>query len=103
MTTLFAKAEVERIEEVCGIYFRTYFVKAGNVIQQHKHDHDHATLVLSGRVRAWIKDGPLMIKGPGEAFEIKAGIEHYFEALEDSRLSCIHDIRSAESVKRKVG
>jgi len=95
---------VESITEACGLYFRSLRMKdAGMVAQQHTHDHDHATLVASGRARGW--SGELWVgdKGPGEAFEIRAGVDHMFQALApETLLVCVHDIASAESVKRRV-
>lgn len=94
---------VEHIEEVAGLYFRSIVIpEKGMIADQHVHDHDHATFVGCGKVRA-IGDG--MILGEfdaGSAIEIKAGVHHQFEALEDNtRLACVHDIASAESVKAK--
>lgn len=94
---------VEKIEEVCGIYFRSVLLKsAGTRIPQHVHDHDHATLVASGKAMGWADHVCLGEKEAGEAFEIKAGAEHVFMALEpNTRLVCVHNIESAESVKAK--
>lgn len=94
---------VERIEEVAGLYFRSVVIpQAGMSIDQHVHDHDHATFVGNGRVRAY-GNGELMGEyDAGSAVEIRAGVYHLFEALEDNtRLCCVHDIASAESVKAK--
>lgn len=94
---------VERIEEVCGIYFRSVLLKEiGTVVPLHTHDHDHATFVANGKVRAWA-DGVLLGDfEAGSAFEVKAGKEHLFRALEpNTRTVCVHDIASAESVKEK--
>lgn len=94
---------VERIEEVCGLYFRSVLIpKAGMVADQHTHDHDHATFVGSGKARAFADGQLLGVYDAGSAIEIKAGVSHRFEALEDNtRLACVHDIASAESVKAK--
>lgn len=94
---------VERIEEACGLYFRSVLLeKAGTVIPQHRHDHDHATFVGAGRARGWANGAWIGDKGAGEAFEVKAGCAHVFQALEpNTRLTCVHDIASAESVKAK--
>jgi quercetin dioxygenase-like cupin family protein len=96
-------APVERIEEVCGIYFRSVLLeKAGVVIPQHVHDHDHATFVGSGRARVWIDGVWSGDYGAGWAVPIKAGCYHVFQSIEPmTRLTCVHDIESAESVKKK--
>ncbi len=94
---------VERIEEVAGLYFRSVLIpSAGMRMQQHIHDHDHATFVGSGKVRAWSDGWLLGDFSAAMAVEIKAGATHVFEALEDNtRVTCVHNIASAESVKAK--
>lgn len=94
---------VERIEEVCGIYFRSVLLELVNtVIPQHQHDHDHATFVASGKARAWADGQWIGDYEAGSAVEIKAGSLHVFQALEpNTRLVCVHDIASAESIKEK--
>lgn len=98
-----AEHPVERIEEVCGIYFRSVFLEsAGLVIPQHKHDHDHATFVGSGKARVWVDGVWFGDYEAGSAVPIKAGREHVFQALEaNTRLACVHDVASAESVKKR--
>lgn len=95
-------AIVERIEEVCGLYFRTMLLTYANTtIPQHSHDHDHATLVCAGKVRVWIDGKHLGDYSAGMAIPIKAGAKHLFHSLEPmTRLSCVHDIASAEAVKQ---
>jgi hypothetical protein len=94
---------VERIEEVCGLYFRSVLLRqVGTFVPQHVHDHDHATLVCAGKARCWANYVLVGDKEAGEAFEIKAGTAHVFMALEpNTRLACVHNIESAESVKAK--
>lgn len=94
---------VEFVEEVCGIYFRSILLpQAGMRVTQHMHDHDHATFVGAGKVRVWVND---VWKGDyegGKAVEVKAGCRHEFLSLEsNTRLACVHDVASAESVKAK--
>lgn len=94
---------VERIEEVCGLYFRSVLLPHANMtIPQHIHDHDHATLVCSGKVRAWADGKHMGDFEAGQAMHIKALVAHFFCSLEpNTRLCCVHDIASAESVKAK--
>ena len=86
---------VEYIEEVCGLYFRSVFLRdAGMIVWQHVHDHDHATFVGSGAVRAWVGDACLGDFEAGRAVGIKAGAKHLFQALKpNTRLACVHDVR----------
>lgn len=91
------------IFEAAGLYFRSILLAhAGHVVPQHVHDHPHATLVASGAARGWSGNACLGDRVAGEAFEIEAGSDHTFMALEDgTRLVCVHDVASAESVKAK--
>ena len=95
--------EVERIEEVCGLYFRTIVLpNRGDTVAQHSHDHDHASYVGNGCVMAWSDNECLGTFKAGMAVHVKAGAKHFFEALmADSRVACVHSIESAESIKLK--
>lgn len=94
---------VERIEECAGIYFRSILLEeVGTFIPQHIHDHDHATLVCSGRALAWADGKCLGEFEAGQPVWIAAGAMHHFQALEaNTRLCCVHDIESAEAVKSR--
>lgn len=93
---------VERIEEVSGIYFRSVLLERGTVIPQHTHDHNHATYVGSGKARLWVNGVWRADYPAGHAVEVKAGQSHVFQALEpNTRLACVHDVASAESVRTK--
>lgn len=94
---------VERIDEVGGLYFRSIcLANAGDAVPQHVHDHDHVTLVASGKARLWIEGA---FVDDIEAFRpivIEAGRQHVFQALvPETRLVCVHDVSSVESLKRK--
>lgn len=94
---------VEFVEEVCGTYFRSVLLpKAGMRISQHVHDHDHATYIGNGAVA--LRVGTILAGTfkAGQAVPILAGQLHEFEALEDNtRLACVHDVASAQSIKEK--
>lgn len=94
---------VEFVEEVCGIYFRSVLLdQQWDLVEQHRHDHDHATYVGAGSVRMWIDGTPVGDFKAGQAIAIVAGKAHAFQALEpNTRLACVHDVKSAESVKVK--
>ena len=82
----------EFVDEVCDIYFRSFVLKTkGASTGQHAHDHNHATYIGNGSVRA-TQDGELLGEfQAGQAIPILAGKEHNFEALEDNtRLTCVH-------------
>ena len=94
---------VEHITEASGLYFRSITLpEAGTYIPQHTHDHDHATLVCSGKARAWCDGICIGDKGKGEVFEVTAGHKHEFVSLEpNTMMVCIHNIESAMSIKQK--
>jgi quercetin dioxygenase-like cupin family protein len=94
---------VEFVEEVCGIYFRSVFLpKAGMRVAQHTHDHDHATYCGAGRALVIVDGESNGEVVAGRAVAVLAGKKHEFVALEDgTRLTCVHDVASAESIKRK--
>lgn len=94
---------VEFIEEVCGLYFRSIVLpNAGDKGIQHVHDHDHATYIGSGAVRLYV-DGAAVGEFPaGRAVAVIAGHAHEFEALAaNTRLTCVHDVASAQSIREK--
>jgi quercetin dioxygenase-like cupin family protein len=98
----FDEPPIEFIQEVGGLYFRAILLeKTGSVVPQHKHPFNHVTLVASGKVRMWV-DGAWVGDFSGfYAIEIEANKEHVFQALEDNtRLSCVHDTKSAEFIKQ---
>lgn len=94
---------VEFVEEVCGIYFRSILLpRAGMRVPQHSHDHDHATLVGAGTARLYVDGQPAGDFHAGRAVPIIAGKHHAFEALEPgTRLTCVHNVASALSIKNK--
>ena len=97
-----ARPPVEFIEEVAGIYFRSILLGAGDVVPQHVHDHDHATLVCSGSARLWVDGQWRADIEAGHAVEIGAMRSHLFQALKDgTRLTCVHDAKSAEALKEQ--
>lgn len=85
---------VEFVGEAAGVAFRsTFLAKKGDVVGQHAHEYDHATLCGAGRARLWVDGTWREDIERGQAVEIKAGHVHIFQALEDgTQLSCITEI-----------
>lgn len=93
---------VESIDEVAGLYFRSIVISKGTKVPQHVHDYDHATLVGSGKAALYVGGVLSGIFEAGRAVPITAGQVHEFEALEDNtRLTCVHDVESAMSIKNR--
>jgi quercetin dioxygenase-like cupin family protein len=96
------KEIVEFVEEKGGIYFRSVLLPKGMKVPQHVHDHDHATYCGQGKAIMLVNGEFAALLRAGHAVEVKAGLEHEFLALEDdTRLACVHDVKSADSVKEK--
>ena len=84
--------------EADDIWVRAYSLeKAGQVVPQHAHEHDHITLLCRGSVQGW-KDGEdLGVFTAPSLVVIPAGSRHAFLALtDDVVLSCLHNLRGTE-------
>ena len=56
---------------------------AGSRSNWHSHSHGQLLMVEQGRSRTQDRGGPLIEKGPGEAWFTKAGVEHWHGAAPD--------------------
>lgn len=94
---------VETIDEVCGLYFRAILLpKKGMRVDQHMHDHAHANYCGQGAAEFWQDGEHVRDVFAGDVIEIPAGKHHEFVAMMDNtRLTCVHDCASADSVKQK--
>jgi quercetin dioxygenase-like cupin family protein len=92
---------VEFVEEVCGLYFRSVLLPSPGIkIPQHRHPYPHATYCGSGSAIMYVDGINCGVVHAGEAAEVKANLSHEFESLEpNTRLTCIHDTRSAALIK----
>lgn len=96
-------ALLEFVEEVGGVYFRSILLEhPGDSGDQHVHDHDHATYCGNGAAALFVDGDWLEDVHEGHAVLVKAGKRHRFVALkEKTRLTCVHDVASVESIKAK--
>lgn len=77
----------------------------------HKHNYDHATIVIRGRVQVTVTDddGKELAKreyGAGDLFEVKASHFHEIKALEDNSVYlCVFSHRDFDGLvtQRYVG
>jgi len=85
------EAEVD-IKIVAGLFIRSTIMKADTYVPQHKHRHDHVSVIAHGKVRVW-RNGQLLgdYAAPGGLL-IHAGATHNFLALERSTVLCVHRI-----------
>lgn len=95
-------APVEFVDEVGDFYFRSIILKQGEYVEQHIHPYGHATYCGNGAARLWVDGVWQRDIEAGHAVMIEANKKHAFMALlPDTRLTCVHDTRSADYIKEK--
>jgi quercetin dioxygenase-like cupin family protein len=72
-----------------GVYAKQATIPKGSFAIQHKHKHDHMSILASGRVIVYVEEDSKEYKAPA-CITIEAGKNHGVEALEDSVWFCIH-------------
>lgn len=72
-----------------GVYAKETLVPAGMVLVQHKHAHDHLSILASGRVEVVVDGVRTEREGPA-CILIEAGKYHGVKALTDVSWYCIH-------------
>lgn len=72
-----------------GVYAKETHVRAGQILVQHKHAHDHLSVLASGSVEVQVDGQITFLKGPA-CLTIKADKHHGVKALTDVVWYCIH-------------
>jgi len=72
-----------------GLYAKEMVIPKGYQIGQHAHKYSHLSILAKGSVKVVTDDGAQEFTAPA-CIDIKAGIHHVIEALEDSTWFCIH-------------
>jgi len=72
-----------------GLYAKQMFVPQGYVIGQHAHEFSHLSILAKGKVIVRTDNSVTEYTAPA-CLEIKEGIHHAIEALEDTVWFCIH-------------
>ncbi|WP_157627248.1 hypothetical protein [Variovorax boronicumulans] len=72
-----------------GVYAKETVVPAGFVLVQHKHEHDHLSVLASGTVELLVDGVRSEMTGPA-CITIAAGKHHGVKALTDVVWYCIH-------------
>lgn len=72
-----------------GVYAKETRVPAGMVLVQHKHEHDHLSVLALGRVQIEVDGVRSELEGPA-CITITAGKYHGIKALTDVVWYCIH-------------
>lgn len=72
-----------------GLYAKRMVIPKGFEAGQHAHKYSHLSILAKGRVIVKTDDTQKEYAAPA-CIEIKLGINHTIEALEDSEWFCIH-------------
>lgn len=72
-----------------GVYAKETRLHKDEVFTQHKHNHDHISILASGCVAVEV-DGQTEIYGAPACILIKAGAHHKVVGMMDSTWFCIH-------------
>lgn len=94
---------VQYVDEVAGVYFRSILLpEAGMKVSQHVHPYDHATYCGSGSALLFVDGVFQRIVYAGDVVEVKANMKHEFESAEpNTRLTCVHNVESADFIKER--
>ena len=72
-----------------GVYAKETRIPAGYVLVQHKHKHDHLSILASGSIEMVVDDVRSVVSAP-VCLTISAGKHHGVRALTDVVWYCIH-------------
>jgi quercetin dioxygenase-like cupin family protein len=84
-----------------GLYAKEMHIPKGFAAGTHAHSYSHLSLLAKGRVKVTTDDYNCEYTAPA-CIQIKAGIHHMIEAIEDAVWFCIHatDETDPEKVDR---
>ena len=71
------------------VYMRQMRAVAGKVIGSHKHNYEHYSVLVEGKVRAEFGGAVEEHEGPA-VMVVPAGVEHRITALTDIVWICVH-------------
>ena len=72
-----------------GVYAKETRIPAGSILVQHKHKHDHLSVLASGSVELVVDDIKSVIHAPA-CITIEANKHHGVKSLTDVVWYCIH-------------
>tara|TARA_R110000868_G_C10488000_1_gene729948 strand:+ start:72 stop:413 length:342 start_codon:yes stop_codon:yes gene_type:complete len=72
-----------------GVYAKETRIPAGHVLVQHKHKHDHLSILASGSIELMVDDARSIIHAPA-CLTIEADKHHGVKSLTDVVWYCIH-------------
>jgi len=71
-----------------GMYAKRTLIRAGITLAQHRHKHDHLSILASGSVVLEVEGAQRVLRAPAE-LTIEAHKHHLVRALTDSVWYCI--------------
>jgi len=80
--------QVIEYHESGGVFAAATYLPAGQCLVQHKHKHDHLSIVAKGRVLLDV-NGVQSEHSAGECITVKAGFHHGVKALDDAIWYCL--------------
>jgi quercetin dioxygenase-like cupin family protein len=72
-----------------GVYAKETRISAGSILVQHKHKHDHLSVLASGSVELIVDDVKSIVHAPA-CLTIQANKHHGVKSLTDVVWYCIH-------------
>lgn len=81
-----------------GVYSKETHIPCGMSLLQHRHEHDHLSILASGTVEVSVDGTTRTITGPA-CLTVIAGQHHAVRALSDSVWFCIHATDCTDSEK----
>ena len=72
-----------------GVYAKGVYMPKGSILVQHKHLHDHLSILANGKIILDINGEHRELVGPC-VITVKAGIHHGVKAETDATWYCIH-------------
>jgi quercetin dioxygenase-like cupin family protein len=81
-----------------GLYAKEMNIPKGYVAGMHKHEYSHLSILSKGRVIVRTDEYNNEYTAPA-CIDIKAGINHTIEALEDATWFCIHATEETDITK----
>jgi len=72
-----------------GLYAKQMVIPKGYVVGQHAHKYSHLSILAKGKVIVKTNEAEKEYAAPA-CLEIKEGVNHAIEALEDTVWFCVH-------------
>ncbi len=85
-----------------GVYAKEMRFAAGTAAISHRHQFDHMSILVSGRVVVTTPQGVTALVGPS-VITMRAAMEHQVEAITDAVWFCIHATEETDVAKIDAG